>query len=59
MLKIVVYDEKDDGISIPEEQQIGSFFIPDNASKEWIERNIPPIIRAVQLLAGKIEETGY
>lgn len=51
MLKIVAYDK--------DERKIGSFYIPEDTSKEWIEKTIPPIIRVIQLLAGGIEETGY
>lgn len=42
-----------------EAEEIGSFCIPDDASKEWVEKNVPPIIRVIQLLAGKIDKTGY
>jgi len=51
VIKIVAYNDNGD--------EIGSFYIPDGVSKEWVERNIPPIIRAIQLLAGKIEKIGY
>lgn len=50
MLKFVVYDGK---------KKIGAFYIPDDADKEFIVKNIPPLIRAIQLIAGKIKETGY
>lgn len=50
MLKIVVSEDK---------KKWGTFYIQDDATKEWIEKNVPPIIRAIQLLAGKIEMTGY
>ena len=50
-MKIVVYDETD--------QEWGKFYVPDDASKEWIEMNVPPIIRTVQLLMGNIDSTGY
>ena len=51
MIKVVIYND--------DEKQIGYFLIPDDVSKEWIERNVPPIVRAAQLFAGKIKETGY
>ena len=51
MFKIVIYDENG--------QNIGAFYIPEDASKEWVEKNIPPNIRAIQLMAGKIDKTGY
>jgi hypothetical protein len=49
-MKITIYDGK---------KKVGTFYIPDDASKEWVERNIPPLIRTAQLLAGKIEKTGF
>lgn len=51
MMKIVIYKENG--------EKIGLFFIPDDATKEWVERNTPPLIRVAQLLAGEIEKTGY
>ena len=50
-MKIVIYDEKD--------KEVGRFYIPDDATKEYIERNVPPIIQAIQLITGKIEITDY
>lgn len=49
-LKFVIYDGK---------QRLGTFYIPSEATKEYIEKNIPMLVRAIQLLAGKIKETGY
>ena len=50
MLEFRVWDGK---------QEIGKFYIPNDASKAWIEKNIPPLIQAIRLLAGRIKKTGY
>lgn len=55
MIRIEVYDEAKTAANT----KMGMFYIPDDASKEWVEKNIPPLIRVLQLLAGKIEKTGY
>ena len=56
MIKIVVFDD-DKCKNSP--NGIGSFFIPDNAAKEWVEKNIPFLIQAIRLMSWKIDETGY
>jgi len=58
MIKVVIYDEKEQE-NKSFQDSIGTFYVPDDATKEWVEKNIPPIIRVAQLLAGKIKETGY
>jgi len=50
MLEFRVWDGK---------QEIGKFYIPNDASKVWIEKNIPLLIQAIRLLAGRISKTGY
>jgi len=35
--------------------KIGTFFVPDNASEEWLKRNIPPLIHDAQIFAEKAE----
>jgi hypothetical protein len=56
MIRIAGYTEDEFGRL---EKQIGSFYIPDDVTNEWLEKHIPPIIRVIQLLAGKIKKTGY
>jgi hypothetical protein len=57
MLEFKVYDTEK--IVKGKKKEIGKFYIPADASKEFIEKNVPPLIRAIQLLIGKIKETGY
>ena len=40
-------------------ERVGTFYIPTDVSKKWIEKTIPIIIQAARLLAEDIKETGY
>ena len=43
MLKVVVY--------INEEEEVGHFYIPDNADEKWFRKNAPMLLYGVQILA--------
>lgn len=52
MMKVVMY--KDWG----ETEPIGYFFVPDNASLDWLRRNAPELLHAGQLLSGDAKTWG-
>ena len=52
MLRIEIYKDL-------RKEKIGLFFIPNDADKEWVEKNVPVLIQSVRLMADEIRETGY
>lgn len=45
MLKVVVYAD------LEEKRRVGFFVIPDDANKDWLERNVPTMLLGVRVLA--------
>lgn len=52
MIKVVMYK---DGA---ERMKVGEFYVPGDADRDWLRRNVPELIHAGQLMAGDAEPWG-
>ena len=49
MIRVEIYKDEDS------DERFGMFLVPDNASKRYLERNLPYLIHASQILLNKAE----